>query len=312
MDQVAKLLKSRYGLAIQRLEAAPRGWTGVTYVATVRDGARYFIKVYPRHRLPRTAIGALPVLAELHQHGLTEVSRPITATSGALHEWLGSDLVVVFDYLDATQVEAATLAGDQRGDLIARVHQQTEQLESPLERETFEVRSADELWPLLTRARQEPASDEPRRGLLRFLDQQENGITQAAASFNEVAEACRAARFELVLTHSDWPFNLLQGADHTIYLVDWDEMLLAPAERDTWFGGDDPAFWRGYCARRSGHVENELATAFYLHDRYFEELHANAQIILGDDMPERRDWALALLSNNWMTSLRSRIGKQLT
>ena len=214
MDQVAALLGSRYGLAVERLEPAPRGWTGETYAATVRDGARFFVKVFPKDRLPRTAAAALPVLAELHRLGLTQVSRPISATSGALHERLGDDLVVVFEYLDAVPV-AFTFGGERLGGLIARLHQQTERVASPLARETFEALYAD----------------------------------------------------ELVLTHGDWPFNLLQSADGTIYLVEWDELLLAPAERDIWFARDDPAFSRGYRARRGGHAENELATAFCVHHR---------------------------------------------
>ena len=107
MDQVAALLGGRYGLTLQGLEPAPRGWTGETYAATAHDGARFFVKVYPKERLPPTAAAALPVLAELHRLGLTGLSRPIPSTSGALHEWLGDDLVVVFEYIDAVRRRTA-------------------------------------------------------------------------------------------------------------------------------------------------------------------------------------------------------------
>lgn len=307
MDQLAALLGSRYGLAGARLESAPRGWTGETYTATTHDGARFFVKVYPKNRLPPTAAAALPALAELHRLGLTEVSRPIPSTTRALHERLGDDLVVVFEYLDAAPV-AFTFGGDRLGHLIARVHRQTERVASPIAHETFAPIYADELWRTLARARQEPASDEPRRGLQRFLDEHESAIADGWAAFGEVARACRAARFELVLTHGDWPFNLLQSADGTLYLIDWDELLLAPAERDTWFAGGDPAFWRGYRARRGSHAENEVATAFYVHHRYFEELLDFAGVVLGDGTPEHRVRALTLLGNDWMAGLRSRMG----
>lgn len=310
MEQVAALLRSRYGLAVERVEPAPRGWIGETYAVTMQDGSRVFVKVYPKDRLPRTAAPALPALAELHRLGLTDVSRPIPSTSGALHERLGDDLLVVFAYLDAAPV-AFTFGWDRPGDLIARVHQQTERVASPIERETFESLDADELWRTLARAREEPGSDAPRLGLRCFLEEQGTAIGDGWAAFSEIARSCRTASFELVLTHGDWPFNLLQTADGTLYLIDWDELLLAPAERDTWFADDDPAFSRGYRARRSGHAENTLATAFYVHFRYFEELLDFAKTILGDGTLERRDTALALLSGDWMTGLRSRMEQVL-
>ncbi len=306
MDQAAELLRNRYGLDVERLEAAPRGWTGETYAATTRDGARYFVKVYPRDRLPPTAVPALPVLAELHCVGLSEVSRPIPATSGALYERLGDDLAVVFAYLDAAPF-AFTFGGDRLGDLLARVHQQTERLSSPITRETFASLSADALWGTVESARQEHASDEPRRGLRRFLDEQETAIAEGWAVFEEIARACRATTFEMVVTHGDWPFNLLQSESGTLYLIDWDELLLAPAERDTWYVGDDPAFWRSYRSRRAGHAESALATAYYIHHRYFEELISFAGEILGDGPLERRALSLALIDGEWMTCLRARM-----
>jgi spectinomycin phosphotransferase len=312
MDQLAALLGSRYGLAVERLEPAPRGWTGETYAATARDGARFFVKVYPRERLPPTAAAALPVLTELHRLGLSEPSRPIPSTSGALHERLGEDLVVVFEYLDAVRMGPPfTFGGERLGDLIARLHEQTGRVASPLAREAFAPAYGELLWRALARAREEPAVDEPRRGLRRFLDEQSSAIADGWAAFGEVARACRAARFEPVLTHGDWPFNLLQGADGTVHLVDWDELLLAPAERDTWFAGDDPAFWRAYRARRAGQAENELATAYYVHARYFEDLLGDVQVILGDGPPSRDGARLvSLLDGPWMAGLRARMAKR--
>ncbi|MDP8923651.1 MAG: aminoglycoside phosphotransferase family protein [Chloroflexota bacterium] len=308
MDRVAQLLGSCYGLVVERVEPAPRGWTGETYVATTRDGARVFVKVYPKDRLPPSAAPGLPVLAELHQLGLTRVSRPILSTCGAFHERLGDDLVVVFEHLDAAPL-AFQFGGNWLGDLIARVHQQTERITSPIARETLEPPYAEALWLTLARAHREPASDEPRQGLRRFLEEHATAIADDWVAFGEVARVCRAASFELVLTHGDWPFNLLQGADGTLYLIDWDELLLAPPERDTWFAAGEPAFWRSYRARRGGYAENPLAAAYYVHNRYFEELLGCAREILGDSTAEHRARALALLGSEWMVGLRARIGQ---
>jgi Ser/Thr protein kinase RdoA (MazF antagonist) len=307
MDQVVELLRSRYGLAVESVVPARRGWTGETYVATTRDDGRVFVKVYPKHLLPPMTAPGLPVLAELGRAGLP-VNRPIPSTSGELHQWLGDDLVVVFEYLDAVPVPF-TFGGEGLGDLIAGVHQQSDRIASPIARETFAPIFADDVWRTLTRAEQEPAIDEPRRGLRRFLEEQRTAIVDGWAAFEEIARACRAASFDMVVTHGDWPFNLLQDAAGALILIDWDELLLAPAERDTWYAGEDAGFWRSYEARRPGSVESELATAYYVHHRYFEELVSFAQTVLGDESPERRAWSLTLLTGDWMAGLRARMGR---
>ncbi len=305
MEQVTELLANRYGLTVEGVAPARRGWTGETYVATIQDGKRVFVKVYPRALLPPMTVPGLPVLAEMHRAGLP-VNLPIPSSSGALAERLGDDVMVVFGYLDA-EPAPFTFGGERLGGLIARVHQQTGHIVSPIARETFTPAFADELWPTLERAAQEPTADELRIGLRAFLAEQRTAIETGWAAFEEIARACRAASFEMVVTHGDWPFNLLQDADGALTLIDWDELLLAPAERDTWYAADDAAFWNGYRDQRTGLTSDALATAYYVHFRYFEELVSFAQTILGDGTPERRAWSLDLLRGAWMTGLRARM-----
>jgi spectinomycin phosphotransferase len=306
--RVAALLEDRYGLAVERVAPAPRGWTGETYRADTRGGGRVFVKVYPKERLPPTAAGSLPVLAELHRLGMTELSRPLPSTRGALHEWLGDDLAVVFEHLDAAQLPFA-FGGERAGDLIARVHALSRRVATPAAREAFAPPYADELSATLARGRAEPGADGPRQGLRRFLDEHAGAIAEGWGAFEEIARACRAASFEMVVTHGDWPFNLLEGADGTLHLIDWDELLLAPAERDSWYADGEPAFWRAYLARRPGHAESALATAFYVHNRYFEELVSFCKDVLGDDPPARRAAVLAIVEGNWMAGLRARMAR---
>jgi len=58
---------------------------------------------------------------------------------------------------------------------------------------------------------------------------------------------------------------------------------------------------------RPGYVENELATAYYLHHRYFEELVLFAKDVLSELDYDRRASALELLNGEWMTRLRQRM-----
>ena len=102
---------------------------------------------------------------------------------------------------------------------------------------------------------------------------------------------------EFVLCHADiHPANII--IDHTgaIHIVDWDEALLAPKERDLMFFIDDgrsadalDAFLAGY----GDHAFDPLALAYYKYDWVIQELaDYGERVFLADDLSDN-DGALA-------------------
>jgi spectinomycin phosphotransferase len=308
VEQIAQFLEGHYALTIERIEPAPRGWVGETYYVAAGARGRVFVKVYRKGLLPPNALAALPVLAELHRRGMSQITYPIASSTGALHEPLGDDVVVVLNYIDAAHTDffVPRQLGDL-GDLIARLHDLTAQIETPVVAEPFQPYYGDELWRTFSRARGEPGSDDLRIGLQRFLAERSEELAHHWESFAEVARRCREAQFELVITHGDAPWNVLKDDAGTIHLIDWDGLLLAPLERDTWFFTDKPEFMRAYSARRGERTPNALATTFYLYDRYFEELLGFSNAILDEGTPEHRSAALGFIVGEWMSGLRSQI-----
>jgi spectinomycin phosphotransferase len=87
-----------------------------------------------------------------------------------------------------------------------------------------------------------------------------------------------------VICHADLhPANLLRDPVGHIFVLDWDEVMLAPKERDFLFIKDSsavssalpgtPAFWEGY-----GVVEIDwMALTYYRYERVIQDLIACAQ-----------------------------------
>jgi spectinomycin phosphotransferase len=302
---VVGLLDRAYGLEVESFEVAPRGWTGETWYA-VAGGTRVFVKLFPAGRLPATALPALPVLVALHDAGLTELARPIATVDGALSCRLGEATVVVFERMDGARARFV-FGGEQRGDLLARIHAVGLPSGVPALREAFDIPYAAELRTVLRRAVTEPPMDRLCQELCRYLEVELPGIEAAWQEFQRIATACRSVGFDLVVTHGDWPFNLIESPDGTLHPIDWDELLLAPPERDTWFVGDDERFWQAYRARRP-HEPSALATAFYVNNRYFDELVAYVRDVLAPDNQVLREKSLAgLVHRGWMDGLRRRM-----
>ncbi len=310
VSQLTDLLAIQYGLTLRRLEAAPRGWTGETFVATDSSGWRCFVKAYRPDRLPPDAIAALSVLHEMHRRGFRRATRPIATTAGTLRAAWRDRVVVLFDYIDGTPTTSFDAA--EVGRLVAEVHDLTTALTTPIVRETFASPYAADLQRVLADVSAAAERDEITHGLRTFVIERRDEHERDWATFDEVRARCQAAAFDLVVTHGDVQWNVMAGADGTLSLVDWDELLLAPAERDTWSFDDRPAFAAAYHATRAngampGGPSRELATRFYVFERYFSEVLGFATAILGDAPPARRAEALALLDGEWMEGLRARM-----
>ena len=70
------------------------------------------------------------------------------------------------------------------------------------------------------------------------MQKKRDEIDHLVARAEALASALRARSLELVLCHSDiHPGNLLLGANDALYIVDWDNPLFAPKERDLMPGG---------------------------------------------------------------------------
>src|SRR5207248_1601000 len=154
-----------------------------------------------------------------------------------------------------------------------------------------------ELWRTLETARADKARNDAEAHLQGFVTREWCRLEQDWQRFKAIAQRCRDEQPPLVITHGDWPFNLLQSEN--IYLVDWDEVLLAPAERDLWFPQREAAFDRGYQAK----AHNELATSFYVYNRYFDDLLWSARAVLTGTVPVQHS-PLTFFDNVWMDGLR--------
>lgn len=302
--RLGELLAMRYGTTVRAIEPGPRGWSAETYVVTATDGGRCFVKVYEADRVPPNAPAGLSAVAEMRRRGFDRGSAPIASNEGARYALLGRRTVVVFEYIEGAQTadfDAAAL-----GALIAQVHELTPAITTPVAREAFDSPYARELWTTLDRAR-EASGDETALALRALAIETRNELEQHWLAFDEVRRRCLDASFDMVLTHGDALWNVMTDVTGAIHLVDWDDLLLAPPERDLWCFDDRPAFLQAYHAVRGDRPTSPLATTFYVYERYFSEWLGFARAILDGDAAERRVEALALLRGPWMTSLRARI-----
>ncbi len=302
MNELQQFLEKHYPLEVRSIDPAPRQFVAETFIAATIDGQRFFVKRFPPGRLPRHALESLPVLHALSDAGLTQINVPLVTRSGKLYARHGDAAIVVFNYIDAPQ----TFDYDMRalGTLLARLHQQREHIPIPISPEAFRPPYAAEWHASLEQAAIAPTHDTIVDGLQRVLDEYAAELREDWAAFERVAEQCRAANLRYVITHGDAPGNVLKDVQNNIFLVDWDEILLAPAERDTWFLLDDSTFMAGYRGMIPDYIPSDPAYRFYLLNRYFEDWLGFVKEILADGSDEHRAWNLRQLRKDCLGWLR--------
>ena len=302
MERLQQLLEHSYPMTVRSLALGPRQFVAETFVVRAAQDERYFVKRFPADRLPRHALASLPVLRALYGAGFRQINVPLPTRTGDLFAHGDDGVVVVFNYIDAPQ----TFEYDMRalGSLIAGLHQQTGQIGMPMSREPFAPPYAAEWYESVRRATRLLAPEPVLAGLQQILETYGAELERDWDAFERVAAMCRAAGMRYVITHGDAPGNVLQDRAGTIYLVDWDEILLAPAERDTWFLLDNPDFMAGYRSIFAGYVPNDLAYRFYLLNRYFEDWLGFVKEILGHGSDEHRAWNLRQLQKDCLGWLR--------
>jgi spectinomycin phosphotransferase len=274
---IKPLLDRHFGLRPTSIRPGERGYVSETWVVETA-GEMYFAKLIPISRYSANIVAALPVQKELHDGGLREMSYPIPTRNGALSATLENHILVVNNFIDAEwtfDYQFEPFVG-----LIARLHHAV--VRSPVEPETFEDPTLPTFEPQLSELLDGRYDNPSQLELQREVASIRVDLDGLLARFRPlIAEIRASVPPPMVVTHRDAPGNVLKDAAGRIYLVDWDDVMLAPRERDTWFHLTTPAdrsrFLPLYRRTFPDYEVDERMYAYYMLARYFEDIEGHIE-----------------------------------
>ena len=237
-------LRSGYGFTVDRLEielagADARAWT---WRATTAEGRALFVKL---RRAVRPAAVLIP--RHLRSIGFEEVVAALPTVDDAAWLEIEGWTVVVTELIDGLPVNRAGLDADgwrRLGDFAARLHA----VALPAELAAL-VRVEDFRSPMTDRARAVDAQvdrlaegvlDEHSVAVRRRWIAERPTIRRIVALSDGIGARIRARpepeRGPFVLCHADFHgANVLVDRGGGLHVIDWDELVLAPPERDLMF-----------------------------------------------------------------------------
>ncbi len=288
-EQLRACLQDQYDLYPVSLEFLPRGkdYKAGVYRVVSEQSTAYLLKVTSRSLYePRCLVPHY-----LNDQGITSVVAPVPTRSGALWTRVEEWTVIVYPFIDG-DTSLTGMTNEQWkevGMIFKGIHQvrlSPEGFES-LRKETFDPTEytrwvrAFETQHLHSRRGGSGSS----RALRADWRAHQSTIHTAEASLEKLAEGLQARTLPYVISHADLhPANLLRDQHGHVFVIDWDEVMLAPKERDFIFvrEPDADAFFQGYGQREI----DWMALTYYLWERVVQDVIEDAQNVCFRD-----DWA---------------------
>jgi spectinomycin phosphotransferase len=256
---IVAALEAGYGIRVTALAFLPVGNDPASWAYRVQaaPGRVWFLKV--RAGTDRPVGAAVP--SHLQRLGVPHVLAPLPSGSGAPTVQAGGFALALYPMLEARTGADGGLSPRQwrqLGDAVRQVHavRPPPALARLVGRESFRPSRRELVGDL--EALLATAGDPLARELAGCWRARRGVIDRLVGRADELGRQLSGLPFPQVLCHADLhTWNVLVDADEQLWIVDWDEAILAPRERDLMFvvGGiarglvapaDTARFFQGY------------------------------------------------------------------
>jgi spectinomycin phosphotransferase len=298
-------LQDQYDLYPVTFEFLPRGldYSAGVYRVVSEQGISYLLKATAR---PLYEPGFL-VPRYLNDQGISSVVAPVPTKNNALWTKLDDWIVIIYPWIDGDSgwVGMTDELWREVGRIFKRIHGVQLQSEgfASLRKETFDLTEYIQ-WVHTFEAQHlhaQQGESESSRALRASWVAHQSAIHTVVSSLEKLAEALQSRTFPFVICHADLhPSNLIRDRHGHVFVIDWDEVMLAPKERDFIFirEREADAFWEGYGQREI----DWMLLSYYLWERVIQDVIVNAQdVCFRDDLGEETKADIAQMFDEYLT-----------
>jgi len=321
-ELIISRLREAYDLRVAELTFLPLGADlgSAVYRVLTEDGTAYFLKL--RKDFDEITI-TVPLF--LKAQGIETIIAPMETKSKGYWAGFGEYKLILYPFIEGKDGFERELTDDQRrtlGAALKAIHtaQVPSELAKRIPKESFDPRWRESLKSFQAQVENNAYEDPTAAKLAEFMKSRREEITRLIKRTEELALELQTKALGFVLCHTDFHGgNILirtptggQLAKHpsrvpVLSIVDWDNPLLAPKERDLMFIGggidniwesqrEEAMFYEGY-----GETEvNMSALAYYRYERVIEDLAVTCeQLLLSDEGGADRERSFGWFAGNF-------------
>jgi len=299
-ELIISRLQDEYGIRADKLIFRPTGdLNAAAYRVLTDNGVTYFLKL--RKGFDEIAV-TVPLF--LKSQGIEAVIIPCETKSKRHWADSGDYKIILYPFVEGRDGFEMELSDKHRrvlGVELKRIHTTKipPELKRHIPQETYSPH-----WREIIRSLQQVENnffhDSIMARLAKFIKSKRDEITRLVERAERLSSELQSQPSEFVLCHTDiHGRNILIGDNNKLYIVDWDNPILAPKERDLMFIGggideiwkterEEAVFYEGY-----GKTEINLsALAYYRYERIIQDVaDYGEQVLLGEkDLAEREQF----------------------
>lgn len=311
-ERIIACLNDEYGVRADQISFLPIGADRNTAVYRIVAGLNqvYFLRL--RGGAFEEASLFLPKV--LRDQGVEHIISPVTTATGQLWASLHAYRVILYPFVNGRNGYEVRLSDShwrQFGVAVKRLHTLLlpPSLLGRIPVETYTPRWREMVKGFLARVEVDRFVEPVAADLFHLLRAKREEIRDLVLRAERLALALQARPREFVLCHSDLHAgNLLVDANDAFYIVDWDDPVMAPKERDLMFVGggqgfigrtaqeEETLFYEGYGRKEI----DPVALAYYRYERIVQDIALFSEQILATDAGEDRVQSLRYLMSNFL------------
>jgi spectinomycin phosphotransferase len=312
-ENIIACLRDEYGLSVAQVAFLPLGadLNTAVYRAITEDESTYFVKLR-KGLFDETSVTLPKYLGDL---GIRQIIAPLVTNKGRLWANLESFKVILYPFVEGHNGYQDKLPDHLWGEFgaaLKSIHKAEipSSLTGRIRRENYSPRWRNLVKEFLRRIEDEIYDDIVAQRLAEVLRSRRDMILDLVGRADQLALSLQDRSPEFIVCHSDiHAGNILIGDDDVIYIVDWDDPIQAPKERDLMYIGaglmgrwqrpqeEESLFYRSYGQT----LIDPVAMAYYRYERIIEDIAVYCeQLLLTTDGAEDREQSLQYMILNFL------------
>ncbi|HAU1214887.1 TPA: aminoglycoside O-phosphotransferase APH(9)-Ia [Legionella pneumophila] len=287
------LLKVYYGIDIHTVQLIVGGadMNAFGYKADSESNS-YFVKLKYGHHDEIN----LSIIRLLHDSGIKEIIFTIYTRDTKLFQQIDHFKIIVYPFINAPNGFTQNLTEKQwhqLGKVLRQIHETSvpTAIQQRLRKETYSPKWREMVRSFYNKIGFDDSDDQITTDFKTFFNQKIDSIHRLVDSSEELSKKIQLDLDKYVLCHSDvHAGNVLVVNEGSIFIIDWDEPMLAPKERDLMFiGGGIGNVWNkpheiDYFYEGYGKTNvDKIILSYYRHERIVEDIAVYGQDLLSRD-----------------------------
>lgn len=314
-EKVVAGLHDDYGLRAIEITFLPLGadrYTAVYHIVT-NDETPYFLKLRGGV-FDETSVMLPKVLSD---QGIKQIIPPVPTKTGQFWANLAAFKVILYPFIEGKngyEVQLTDKHWAEFGTALKRIHKTAlpPALIKCIRQETYSAKWRNIVKHFLERLKFETFTEPIALELAAFLQQKQNEILDLVGQADRLAQILLDHSREFIVCHSDLHAgNILIDTHGAFYIVDWDEPIRAPKERDLMYigggllaSGQTPQAEEARFYPTYGQTEvDQVALAYYRYERIVQDIAVYCQeLLLTDEGGPDRAQSLYYLKSNFLSN----------